>query len=123
MRFNIALAALTGTSFLTHQLAASRLWWPQPSWFLESLLFTAFSTALVYHYLLAFLKRQPGKFILLYLLSITVKVLAAVAYLVTLLVLEPGGRPANAVAFLILYVLFTLLEVIFLWRPSQNAQP
>ena len=60
--------------------------------------------------------RQPELFPLAYLGSIAVKMLLSLAYLVVIVLDSPSEAMANAIVFLIAYLLFTGLELWWLLR-------
>jgi hypothetical protein len=85
-----------------------------PSFFFETLIFLVFSTGVIYAYL--YKAATPGFFVQLYLLSMSVKLLAYGAYNFIVILQDRPGAGANVVFFMIAYGLFTALEIAFLYR-------
>ncbi|GAB1445990.1 hypothetical protein MASR2M41_17350 [Flammeovirgaceae bacterium] len=70
----------------------------------------------MYYYLVDIKSEKPKYFAQLYLLSLSVKLLAYGAYILFVLVKSPSHAAANAGVFVVTYILFTALEVGFLYR-------
>jgi len=110
IRFLITLVVcacvIAGCSFLLAQI--------QPSFFYQTLIFLVFSTAVIYQYLYKIDK--PDFFVQLYLLTMAVKLLAYGVYNVFVILEDKPGAVANVVFFMIVYFIFTALEIAFLYR-------
>lgn len=91
-----------------------------PTWWLETLLLMVVLTCAVYYYLTRPTFAAAHDFSWLYLASIALKVLCGCSYLVVVLVNSQTGALQNAVFFLTSYLLFTGLEVAFLWSRIQS---
>ena len=108
------LAALLIVSFLS--IVAVRLagfgW---PSFFFESLILLGVSTAGLYLYLIKVRNRSPEFFVQLYLLTIALKLLAFGSYMGIVVWMDRDGAVQNVVSFLAMYMVFTAMEVVFLW--------
>lgn len=86
----------------------------RPSFFYETLALVAITTGGLYRYLSR--AGTPGFFVQLYLLTMVVKFMAYGCYVFVILFLDPPGGGANVVFFLLIYGLFTILEISFLYR-------
>jgi len=117
----IVLAVAIGVAGLV--LISVRLGWIEaaPSYYVRSLLILAAFTAVIYRYLDRL--KQPGLFVQIYLLSMAVKLIAYGVYVVLMIVDDKPGANKNVLFFLILYVVFTTLEVAFLHRKIAGNRP
>lgn len=90
-----------------------------PSFFFQSLIFLLFGTGLVYVYLYRF--NRPDFFVQLYLLTMAVKMLAYGGYNFFMVVEDRAGGAKNVIWFMLLYCIFTGLEIAFLYQKiSRN---
>jgi hypothetical protein len=105
----IAIVVIAGATLVAWQ----QEWLPLPTFFYETLILLAFSTALIYRYLY---KADTEYFVQLYLLTMTVKLLAYGAYNVVVVLQDKAGATANVVFFMAVYAIFTILEISFLYR-------
>ena len=63
-------------------------------------------------------------FVQLYLLSMAVKLLASLAYCLLMVLDDRQGAILNVIYFLIIYILYTSLEIGFLYRRmSRSSRP
>ena len=92
-----------------------------PSYYLQSLIILAAFTVVIYRYLDRL--KSPEIFVQIYLLSMGVKLLAYGVYVVLMIMDDKPGANDNVVFFLILYVIFTALEVVFLYRKIAGNRP
>ncbi|HEX6893367.1 MAG TPA: hypothetical protein VF141_21800 [Chryseolinea sp.] len=121
IRFFVVLLVAAGvTAGLT--ILALHLSWINalPSFFYQILLFLVFATFVVYRYL--YNVNKPDFFVQLYLLTMVVKFIAyGVFNLIVILEDRPGAAP-NVAFFLVIYLLFTALEVAFLYRKISRSE-
>jgi hypothetical protein len=106
----ITAAVIAGATLLAWQ----RQWLPLPSFFYQTLILLAFSTTLIYRYL--YRADKSEYFVQLYLLTMTVKLLAYGVYNVFVVLQDKAGATANVVFFMAVYAIFTILEISFLYR-------
>jgi len=100
----VSLATITG--LITVQLAS-------PSFLILILTILALITWLVY----LFIRRTNREdFIKNYLLTIVLKLLIGGVFIFSLLYIDKPGADANAIFFMVAYLLFTALEVGFLFK-------
>lgn len=99
-------------------LVAGQRWDALPSFFFQTLIFLLVSTSILYQYLDKFSK--PDFFIQFYLLTIAVKILAYGAYNLVMIMDDRPGAPQNVVWFIMLYFLFTALEILFLYQKKMK---
>lgn len=85
-----------------------------PSFLYQTTLVVAIFTSIIFTYL--FRARRGHYFVRLYLLSMAVKLLGFLAYNVIVVVDDPGGAVRNVLYFLLLYFIFTAVEIGFLYR-------
>jgi hypothetical protein len=105
--FTVALILLTVlTGLITVQLAT-------PSFLILILAVLAITTWMVYFFIQ---RANREDFIKNYLLTIVVKLLAGGIFIFILLYIDKSGSEANAILFMTAYLLFTGLEVGFLFR-------
>jgi hypothetical protein len=91
-----------------------------PTWWLETLLMMMLITGVVYFYLTQPQFAGARDFALMYLASIAVKLLGGCGYLVVVVLFDPEAALPNGVFFLLCYLIFTGLEVTFLWERIQS---
>lgn len=92
-----------------------------PSYYVQSTAILAIFTLLIYRYL--YRLEKPELFIQIYLLSMTVKLIAYGVYVVLMIIDDKAGANKNVLFFLVLYVIFTALEVGFLHRKIAGNRP
>ncbi len=85
-----------------------------PSFFYQTLVFLVFGTALIYRYL--YKLDKPDIFVQLYLLTMMVKFLAYGAYMLFVILEDRPSAAPNVAFFMIVYFVFTILEIVFLYR-------
>ncbi|MGC3945893.1 MAG: hypothetical protein QM762_15445 [Chryseolinea sp.] len=117
----IVLAVALGSVLLI--MLSAQLGWIEtaPSYSIQTALVLAVFTLVIYRYL--YRLEKPETFILIYLLSMTVKLIAYGIYVVLMIIDDKPGANANVLFFLILYVVFTALEVAFLHRKIVGNRP
>lgn len=87
-----------------------------PSFFFQTIILLFLGAAGIYYYLVDIKKDKPRYFAQLYLLTLFVKLIAYGGYILFVLLKSPDQAAANAGVFMITYILFTTLEVGFLYR-------
>jgi hypothetical protein len=92
----------------------------KPSFFFQTLIFLVFSTGLLFIYL--FKANKPDFFLQLYLLSMTVKLLAYCAYCLLVILKDKPGAIGNIVFFMVCYAGFTALEIGFLYHKINRQK-
>jgi hypothetical protein len=91
-----------------------------PSFFYETTAFIVFVTVVIFVYL--YRSENPSFFVQLYLLSMVVKLLAFFAYNIFMVLDDRVGAVSNVSYFLLNYVLFTILEIAFLYRKISSGK-
>jgi hypothetical protein len=112
----ISAAALGGITLL----GVSEDLFDRPSFFFQTLIFLVFSTGLLFIYL--FKANKPDFFLQLYLLSMTVKLLAYCSYCLIVVLEDRPGAIENVVFFMVCYFIFTALEIGFLYRKINGRK-
>lgn len=98
-------------------VAGSYLVLPEfPSFFFQTVILLFLGAAGIYYYLIDIKNEKPKYFAQLYLLTLFVKLIAYGAYILFVLLKSPDHAAANAGVFMITYILFTALEVGFLYQ-------
>lgn len=121
IRFSLVLVAsalvLSGITLF----ACRQLWIEQlPSFFYQTITILLFGTITIFAYLYRI--NKPDFFVQLYLLSMAVKFLAYGAYNLMVILKDRDGAAANVVFFMILYIVFTALEIAFLYRKISRSE-
>ena len=86
------------------------------------LILAVFSSSLsaVYVFLLKSLNAAPQSFVLKYMSSVVFKFLFYILLVVLLLLFSGDNKPALVVHFMIYYLIFTILEVVSLYRTMRK---
>lgn len=92
-----------------------------PSFLYESTVLMAFITTVIFVYL--YRSKKASHFTQLYLLSMVVKLIAALVFVVLIVVIDRPGAVANAVYFMVSYFVFTAVEVGFLYPKISGSAP
>lgn len=110
--FLLAVAAVVAATILIGYVGLAA----RPSFFNETLALLAFGTVGLYHYLVQVQKTRPQIFVPFYIATLVLKILAYGAYVFVTFRLDPEGAVPNAVYFIVLYFIFTGVEVFFVYR-------
>jgi hypothetical protein len=104
-------AALIGLVFLGFNSG----WIPQkPSFLFPTAILLFIITVVICRYL--YRLRASSLFTQFYLLSMVVKLMAALAYSIIMVMEDRSGSVPNVVFFLVLYLVYTVVEIVFLYR-------
>lgn len=97
----------------------SQGWIPEvPSFLFETTWLVAFVTAVIFIYL--YRSGKGAYFVQLYLLSMAVKLLAYFAFTLIMIMDDRRGAVPNVLYFLLIYFLFTVVEIGFLYRRTTR---
>lgn len=119
LRFFIAILTLTLSFFAALYFGQSRGWIPTlPTFSYEILLFLAASTLFIFYVLIK--RLDAASFIQSYLISIVLKLLVGGGFIFVLIYLDGNGAVANTALFILAYILFTALEVGFLFSKKNG---
>jgi hypothetical protein len=114
IRFFLSLLAssllLYGITFLLHSTQSIELF---PSFFWQTLIFLNFSTLLIFYYVI---RSGSNSFVQLYLLTMVLKLFAYCAYNIVIILQDRENAGINVGFFMITYLLFTTLELVFLYK-------
>jgi hypothetical protein len=114
LKFIIALAATALVLLGVLQLCIYNHWLDNaPSFSRESIALLFITNLIIFYYLN---RLSKDIFVQLYLLSMTLKILAYASFILIIILKNKDGAPANVVFFLIAYSIFTALEVAFLYK-------
>lgn len=119
----VAVVLTVGVCIVALVLLSATLGWivAIPSYYIQSTLLLVISTIVIYRYLDRV--NRPAMFVQIYLLSMVIKLLAYGTYVALMIAADKAGANGNVFFFLILYVLFTALEVAFLHRKIAGNHP
>ena len=114
---SVAALAIAGIMML-----AIRLTWIDalPSFFYQTILFLLFATFVVFRYL--YKADKPDFFVQLYLLTMALKFIAYGVFNVIVIREDPAGAANNVAFFILIYMVFTALEVVFLYRKISHSE-
>ena len=87
-----------------------------PSYFFQTLTLLYLGTAGIYFYLVDVKASAPRQFVQLYMVTLFAKLIAYGGYVLFMVWHHPAEAAENALVFMIIYLLFTAIEVIFLYR-------
>jgi hypothetical protein len=119
IRFVVALLITTAVLTGGVMLAVYEAWIAKhPSFFFQTQIFLVFSTVVIYAYL--YKVNKPDFFVQLYLLTMTVKLLAYGVYVYFMISEDPTGAFENVVFFMGVYITFTVLEITFLYQKISS---
>jgi hypothetical protein len=90
---------------------------PLPTMLWPTVFFTVICTAVMFRRVFQSTREQ---FMMAYLLTIVLKLLVSLSYAVVIMLLDKQGAVPNVLFFLLLYIVFTILEVIHLFQ-RQNS--
>lgn len=120
IRFFIALLLTglvsAGATFLLIETGTIPHW---PSFAMESLILLILSMGIIFRYLYKI--SQPELFVSLYLLTMVVKLIAYGAYCYFMIASDQSGSAQNLVFFLVNYLVFTALEIVFLYKKTKTG--
>lgn len=114
LKFIIALVTTALVLWGGLQLCLYNHWLDKaPSFSRESIALLFISNLIIFYYLN---RLSKGIFVQLYLLSMALKILAYASFVLIIILKNRDGAFANVVFFLIAYLVFTALEVAFLYK-------
>jgi hypothetical protein len=87
-----------------------------PSFFYQTIILLFISTAGLYRFLLNIKQKNSDLFVPIYLATFAIKLIAFGAYIFVMIKQDPGMMMENVAFFLVVYVIFTALETVFLYR-------
>ena len=91
-----------------------------PTFLYQSTWLMAFVTCVIFVYL--YRLGKPAHFVQLYLLSMVVKLVASFAFLLLMVLEDRPGAIANTLYFLVVYFLFTTVEIGFLYMKISGSR-
>jgi hypothetical protein len=119
LRFTVSLLLVTTLLVFATWLGAAQGVWSLPLFWKEIILFMFFVTLIIGVKLVRIRKQQAAAFVQFYLLSITLKMVAGLAFVVFILIRTPAEARGTSALFILCYLLYTLVEVLFLIRKDQ----
>jgi hypothetical protein len=112
IKFLISLVFATGAILVVGHWGLDML----PGYFYQTLIFLFVSTAGLYRFLLKTKQQRPEFFVQFYLATMAVKLIAYGAYVFLVVRKQPDEATANVAFFMIVYFIFTFIEIGFLYR-------
>ena len=114
----ISIILFTSLAFIFTPYIVLKQGWIEsvPSFSIEIVSVLALLTLALFYYLQKIQQSNPQKFIQLYLLSITVKMVVGCVLILVIIFMDKEGAIANALLFILSYFLFTGVEIFFLWK-------
>ena len=118
--FVVLLVAAITTAGLTILAKHLSLIGGLPSFFYQTILFLLFATFVVFRYLYRI--EKPEFFVRFYLLTMALKFVAYGAFNLIVILEDRKGAAQNVAFFLLTYLVFTILEVVFLYRKISRSE-
>lgn len=123
LRF-ILLALLLGASLLgILAWGINQSWWTFPSFATETTIFLLVVHVAGYHFVTRQWKQHPTDFVKIYLGLTVLRILFFGIFVFLVIWLDAAGSTSNALYFLVSYFLFTILEVVALYRVVNGEKP
>ena len=94
--------------------------WHYPPVFPFLLAFFFFATLVVYHFMLKAMEKRPARFVNIFLMTTMIKLFAYMAVMVTYALLNREGARPFIVAFFVLYIIYTIIEVASLLSENHK---
>lgn len=91
-----------------------------PTFYWETLVLLTVTTGGLYYLLHTTRKEKPDLFVPVFLGTLVIKLVATGGFLIFVMLEDPAGAVSNAVSFLIFYVVFTVLEITFLYAGTRR---
>jgi len=88
-----------------------------PSFLYETTWLVASTTTILFVYLF---RSGKANFVQLYLLSMVIKLIAYFSYALIIILDDRKSAVANVVYFLLVYAIFTVVEIVFLYRKISS---
>ncbi len=95
--------------------------WYYPPVFPYLLAFFVIATLLVYHFMLKSLENRPARFVNVFLLTTMLKLLVYMIFMVIYALLNREFARPFIVSFFILYIVYTILEVVSILKVNKLA--
>jgi hypothetical protein len=90
-----------------------------PTYSTETILFFMVINMVIYRNVVRF-SIQSGDLVRIYLLSIALKLMTGLGFLLTVVLLDTAAAKANAILFLVGYIIFTAVEIFLLSRLKKE---
>ncbi len=122
IRFFLTLLGVCGLIIGAILSAYHQSWFLHlPSFLYETTIFLVFTTGVMYAYLYKI--QKPDSFVQLYLLMMVVKFFLYGGYVYFMIIKDSIGTTMNVSFFMILYFIFTGIEVVFLYLKISPKTP
>ncbi len=84
------------------------------------IVFFFMASMLVYHFILKSVEKRPAKFVNVFMLTTMIKLFAYMTFMITYALLNREDARAFIITFFVLYVIYTIVEVISLLRVNKD---
>ncbi len=118
LRFLLSLIGVAVILAIITWAGSAQGWWALPLFWREIIFFVFFITAVIGYNLIKLRQKQLA-FVQFYLLSITLKLVAGLAFIFFIVWKTPVEAKGSAALFIVAYLTFTLLEVGFLIKKES----
>lgn len=121
-RFSIVVLLISVLLFLSVFYGSMHGYFVAPSFSIEIIIFLFFSTLGFYFFLLKKIAHNPQDFIGAFLLTLVLRFLVFAGFMLVIILIDKPESSNNALFFMIAYVIFTVVEVAFLYRKVMSAK-
>ena len=84
------------------------------------LVFFFVAAILVYHFILKSVEKRPARFVYVFMLTTMIKLFAYMTFMITYALINRADARAFIITFFVLYVIYTIVEVIALLRVNKD---
>jgi hypothetical protein len=121
LRFSLILTGVSLILLAMTFVAVDFGWMLMPTFLYPTVILLLISTIVIYRYLYRI--KDPSLFTQMYLLLMVVKLIAYLGYNILMVLEDRKHAAANVLFFLLLYFIFTAIEVAFLYRLVSVKPP
>jgi hypothetical protein len=121
IRFAIAVVLISTLLFISVYVGRAQGYFSSPSFYIEIIAFQALVTLGFYAYLLRRISVSPQDFTPAFLLTLVLRFLLFAGFMLVIIVMDTLGAHANALFFMISYMILTVTEVAFLYRKVTSG--
>lgn len=122
IRFGCMTMLVAGLLVAAVWLGVTRNWFERPGYFEAIIFFVGLATLITYGFTSRRVIEAPEDFIRIYMTATVVRILLFGAGVGLMVYLDTDGATANAIFFLVTYLLFTMLEVVILWQEVNSKK-
>ncbi|HBK87598.1 MAG: hypothetical protein U0289_02555 [Cyclobacteriaceae bacterium] len=119
IRFGWMTVIVAGLMVAAVSLGVTLTWFERPGYFEAIIFFVGLATLITYGFTSRKVLEAPEDFIRIYMTATVVRIMLFGAGVGLMVYLDTDGATANAILFLVAYLLFTILEVAVLWQEAN----